>query len=281
MARINSALIAKLEEKLGVGQSQIYRLIDATVRETRLPRNLAAVLLAMKRGMNISKYATDADLAQIRSAGAVTPQVQSITIPAGIDSPRRSQGTRGPRTVKPTASAKGARRRGTSVFVVHGRNDKIRRALFSFLRAVGLEPLEWQEAITKTGKGTPYVGEILDTAFREAVAVVVLLTPDDSAQLRREFIKPSDPGYERKPFGQARPNVLFEAGMAFGRNADSTVLVQVGETRPFSDIGGRHVVHLTNSPASRQELINRLANAGCNVNILGKTDWHTEGDFNL
>ncbi len=277
MARIDSALMERLQNKLGVGQSHIYRLIDATVRETGLPRHVAAILLAMRRGVNISRYATDAELAQIRSAGSVTPQVQSVVIPNGVETHKatpRGKVTRS-KTARPT------KRRGNSVFVVHGRNEDIRRALFSFLRAIGLEPMEWQEAIAKTRKGAPYVGEILDTAFREAVAIVVLLTPDDLAQLREEFQKKSDPAWEKKLTGQARPNVLFEAGMAFGRNADSTVLVQVGEMREFSDIGGRHVVRLTNSLTSRQELVTKLANAGCNVDVLRRTDWHTEGDFTL
>jgi hypothetical protein len=48
--------------------------------------------------------------------------------------------------------------------------------------------------------------------------------------------------------------------------------------KPFSDIGGRHVVHLANSPTSRQELATKLANAGCNVDTSG-TDWLTVGRF--
>ena len=68
--------------------------------------------------------------------------------------------------------------------------------------------------------------------------------------------------------------------MAFGRNPDSTVLVQIGDVKEFSDVGGRHAVHLSNSTQSRQELVTKLSNAGCNVNIEG-TDWHTEGDFTV
>ena len=52
-----------------------------------------------------------------------------------------------------------------SVFVVHGRNSEARDALFSFLRAIGLTPIEWSQAVDLTGKASPYVGEILDTVF--------------------------------------------------------------------------------------------------------------------
>jgi predicted nucleotide-binding protein len=129
-----------------------------------------------------------------------------------------------------------------------------------------------------TGQASPYVGTILDTAFREAAAVVVLLTPDDDVKLRKRYHKAREPENEKKLTGQARPNVLFEAGMAFGRNPDSTVLVQLGEVKSFSDVGGRHVVHLSNDPSSRQELATKLANAGCNVDT-GGSDWLTAGNL--
>ena len=164
------------------------------------------------------------------------------------------------------------------MFVVHGRNDIARNALFTFLRALGLQPIEWTQAIRRTRQASPYVGTILETAFREAAAVVVLLTPDDEARLRSIYQRRSDPLYEHRLTGQARANVLFEAGMAFGRNPGSTVLVQVGEVRPFSDIAGRHLVHLSNDPTSRQELATKLANAGCNVDTSG-TDWLSAGDL--
>ncbi len=60
------------------------------------------------------------------------------------------------------------------VFVIHGRNERARRGLFEFLRAIGLDPIEWSEAGRMTGKGSPYIGEILDAAFGNAQAVVVL-----------------------------------------------------------------------------------------------------------
>ncbi len=141
-----------------------------------------------------------------------------------------------------------------------------------------LEPIEWTEAVKATGKAAPYVGEVLDRAFIDAAAVVVLLTPDDQARLKSTFRKMRDPKYESTLTGQARANVLFEAGMALGRHPESTVLVQVGDLRPFSDIGGRHVVNLDNTLLTRRDLANRLQTAGCDMNIDG-SDWLTEGDF--
>lgn len=149
--------------------------------------------------------------------------------------------------------------------------------MFDFLRSISLTPIEWTQAIELTGSGSPYIGDVLDAAFNHASAVVVLMTPDEVAYLQSAHSNgPDDP--ETEPATQARPNVLFEAGMAMGRDAGRTVLVEIGTVRPFSDVAGRHAVRLTNSVHSRQDLANRLRNAGCDVDLSG-TDWHSSGDF--
>jgi len=165
------------------------------------------------------------------------------------------------------------------VFVVHGRNDKARKAMFSFLRSMGLHPIEWLEAISYTGNSAPYIGEILDHAFKVAQAVVVLVTGDDFAMINPELAHKNDPDYETKPTPQARPNVLFEAGLALGRHPKRTVIVELGQNRPFSDIAGLHIVRLTDNVKTRQELAIKLKNAGCQVDIENKNDWMHEGEF--
>ena len=274
MARINQQLLERLQNKLGLSQSRVYALIDAKVRSAHLPRHLAAIAVAADRGINISKFASADDLAAIRQS-AINAAPAPVIVPV-TGATAKSIARTAPRAkAKPSAHQK---RRGTTVFVVHGRDLAARDAVFSFLHSVGLRPIEWTQALKLTGKGSPYVGEVLDAAFREAAAIIVLLTPDDEARLNPSFLTSRDPRHERKLTGQARPNVLFEAGMAFGKDPNSTVLVQLGETRPFSDVGGRHVLFLGNSPASRQEFATKLANAGCNVDTSG-TDWLTAGDF--
>ncbi|MDY6954693.1 MAG: nucleotide-binding protein [Thermodesulfobacteriota bacterium] len=167
-----------------------------------------------------------------------------------------------------------------SLFVIHGRNEHARQSLFLFLRSIGLDPREWTQLIDDTGTASPYIGEVLDTAFSSAQAVVVLMTPDDEARLKKPFLKADDPTYERDLCGQARPNVLFEAGMAFGGHSNRTVVVQLGELKPFSDIAGRHVIRMDNTVKKRQELAQRLKTAGCGVDLTG-TDWHEAGSFDL
>lgn len=164
-----------------------------------------------------------------------------------------------------------------SVFVVHGRNEALRRSMFEFLRSVDLSPMEWTTAVALTGEGSPYIGQVLDAAFGHASAIVVLMTPDEVAYLQPRYAH-GDDDPETLPAPQARPNVLFEAGMALGRDAKRTVLVEVGTVRPFSDVAGRHAIRLSNSVESRQALVDRLRTAGCDVDLSG-TDWHTTGDF--
>lgn len=163
------------------------------------------------------------------------------------------------------------------VFVVHGRNTDARQAMFEFLRAVELHPIEWSRARELTGEASPYIGKILDAAFDAAQAIIVLFTPDEVVRLRPEYADGvSDP--ELTPGTQARPNVLFEAGMAVGRDATRTILVELGRMRSFSDIMGRHALRISNEMSERLELIRRLQTAGCDVNLSGD-DWIKSGNF--
>ncbi len=164
------------------------------------------------------------------------------------------------------------------VFVVHGRNNAAREALFTFLRAIGLHPLEWSEIVQATGKASPYIGEVLEKGFSIAQAVVVLMTPDDEARLREQYQSANEPPHETELTPQPRPNVLLEGGMALGLFPDRTVIVELGQLRPVSDIGGRHVIRMTDKPERRVDLAQRLETAGCAVNRSG-TDWFSAGDF--
>jgi predicted nucleotide-binding protein len=173
-----------------------------------------------------------------------------------------------PSPVSPATPAADARK----VMVVHGRDEEARRAMFDFLRALGLSPLEWGTLVAETGTATPYIGEVLSHAFGVAKAVVVLFTPDDEAFLRRDLRGAKEPEYETDLTPQARPNVLFEAGMAFGVHPDRTVLVELGSMRPFSDIYGRHVVRLNGTDKPLRDIARRLKKIGCDVDD-SNDDW--------
>ncbi|GAI95213.1 unnamed protein product, partial [marine sediment metagenome] len=168
----------------------------------------------------------------------------------------------------------------SKVFVVHGRNRKNRDGMFNFLRTIGLKPIEWSQALNLTKIADPFIGEILEKVFQSAQAVVILLTPDDLAHLKQKYVQTNDLPHEKIPTGQARPNVLFEAGMAFGSHPERTILVEIGSCRPFSDIAGRYVIRWDNTSGRRRDLADALKRAGCEVNLDGK-DWHTAGEFDI
>lgn len=189
-------------------------------------------------------------------------------------------GPPGAKLTDPQPDEQGSRPpKGTrDVFVVHGRNEQARKAMFEFLRSIDLNPLEWSVAVQATDKASPYIGEILDAAFSRAQAVVVLFTPDDEARLKEAFWSENEPSHETELTGQARPNVLFEAGMAMGRSEERTILVELGTLRPFSDVAGRFAIRPEKSPVWRRELAKRLETAGCQVDLDG-SDWMSAGDF--
>jgi predicted nucleotide-binding protein len=157
--------------------------------------------------------------------------------------------------------------RSTTVMVVHGRDSKLKDSIFAFLRALKLNPLEWEAGVRKTGIATPYVGEVLTAVFHSAQAVVVILSGDDEGRLREDLLHDADGEHEKQLTPQARPNVIFEAGLAFGTHPTQTILVEVGRLRPFSDIGGRHVIRFDGSEQKRRDLADRLAIAGCRVDL--------------
>ena len=137
--------------------------------------------------------------------------------------------------------------------------------------------MEWGHAVETAKGANPYIGQILQSAMDKVQAVVVLFSPDEMAYLKEQFWGADDKHGDGKPAGQARPNVLFEAGLALGAHPEKTVIVQVGKVRPFSDIAGKHLIKLSED-RGRNDLANRLKDIGCDVNWVGN-DWMTAGTF--
>jgi Predicted nucleotide-binding protein containing TIR-like domain len=135
------------------------------------------------------------------------------------------------------------------------------------------------EAISLTRMGSPSNMTTIDRAFSNAYAAVIVFSGDDIARIGKRYLEPYDESYEREPTRQARPNVIFEAGMAFGRFPERTVVVSFGKTRPLTDIAGLNILYLSNSPESRNKLAGRLRNVGCQVNTTTRNDWLKSGDY--
>jgi predicted nucleotide-binding protein len=245
---------------IGVGDLEYMRIYSTN----RCHKSLLALVRKERETETIRIAVSDVEYMLMKKAKDVTDHF--ITQPPGKLERSRDQAH------KPAVPDSRA------VFVVHGRDEKAKRALVAFLRSIDLRPLEWSEAVEATRKPTPYVGEVLDKAFSMARAVVVLMTPDDEARLREELRRRGDPEYEAKLTPQARANVLFEAGMAMAAHRDRTVIVELGSLRPFTDISGLHVIRLNNTLRRRQQLASRLKVCGCRVRLTGP-DWPGAGDF--
>jgi predicted nucleotide-binding protein len=163
-----------------------------------------------------------------------------------------------------------------SVFLVYGRWYEAVEAMREFLASLDLKVIEWEQAVQATGKASPYISEILDAGFKMAYAAVVLMTPDDVASLH-PALRPSNEQPEPLT-GQPRPNVIFEAGMAWQQFRSRTLLVEFGHVRGFSDLAGVHMVRLDGSPQTRRAIASRLKTIGCDVDDSGDR-WLSAGSF--
>jgi len=165
-----------------------------------------------------------------------------------------------------------------TVFLVHGRDQSVRESLTKLLRAFDLKVINWREAASAAGGGTPYTGDIVSAGMRMADAVVVLLTPDDVGYVRPAFRDPQDGRDELEPTGQARLNVVSEAGMAMALDRDRVVIVEAGQVRKMSDTAGLNVIRLHDNIDRRKDLAARLRAAGLAVDETGE-EWRTAGTF--
>lgn len=160
------------------------------------------------------------------------------------------------------------------VLVISGKNEKTKGAMFRFLRKIGLHPFELKNRARRSSY--PYEG--IQAVFKDACAVLVLLTGDDEAKLRERYDPKKDSEDERLLYPQLRANVLFEAGMAFAQRPNNTILVKLGNLRLCSDLRGRSCIELNNTREKRCELITTLRSVGCIID-LSNNDWVDAGDF--
>jgi predicted nucleotide-binding protein len=264
MTKINQELLDRLGDRLGIKPARLYDLIRKISADNRVPRHLGALLLAGDNGISIQKYAGPGDLAELRNTPHHSPIITS----------EPSSNTR----AAPRRSTKPSKTKENTVFVVHGRDNKLRDSIYQLLGALGLRVLEWGHAIKAARAANPYVNEAVTKIMEQAQAIVVMRSPDDEAKLKQQFLTRDDAAAERKLLGQARQNVTFETGIAVGTHHRKTLIVEVGQVKPFTDIGGMHILKLSNSPASRHEFVERLEGLGCKVNRDGN-HWLRAGDF--
>jgi predicted nucleotide-binding protein len=160
------------------------------------------------------------------------------------------------------------------VFVVYGRDEQVRRAAFDLLRALDLQPQEWEPLVAATGSTLPNLNEVVTAglAAGQAQAVLAILTPDDMVTLHPALRAPADPADETTLVMQSRPNVLIEVGMALSAYRHRTIIVEIGRLRRIADLDGLNVIRFDGSEFAIGKIVERLKLAGCAVNDKG-SDW--------
>jgi predicted nucleotide-binding protein len=268
MAKINPKLMKLLEKRMGAASRTVYAAIQQTATANRVPRELGALLLAGENGISYQRYATAEQMADLRGTAMHQPSLPAAALP-------------GRRTAPASSKNSLVSTNNNSIFVVHGRDAQLNADMFAFLRAIGLDPLEWSQAIKSAKGANPHVDDVISNAMNRVQGVLVMFSPDEEARIKSKFVIAADKkkGLDKLD-SQARPNVIFEAGLALGAHSNKTLIVQVGEMREISDIAGKHLIHLSNDAASRKELAQRLkSKLKFKVDMTGN-DWLKIGNFN-
>jgi len=139
-----------------------------------------------------------------------------------------------------------------NVFVVHGRDEQARDALFGFLRALGLQPLGWETLVSATGNTSPYLRDVIIQGIAMAQAAVVLMTPDDQGG-------PTDAIAQRP---RSRQNVVFELGFFIGKLGPAKVAALLkGDVEKPSDFDGIAYIPFDSGGGWKQALARELHHA--------------------
>lgn len=164
------------------------------------------------------------------------------------------------------------------VFIIHGRNMKARDELGIFVRSLGLSPINFMDLRASMG-GTPTVAEIVERGMDQAQGVIALITADEYAAVRPDFRYAHDQSDDIQRW-QARPNVIFEAGIAFGRDRKRVIFVLLGPPKLFTDVAGIHVLRPNNDPSGDRAVLRTTLwqGMGCDIEV-HSTDWMRSGDF--
>jgi predicted nucleotide-binding protein len=267
MAAVDPRLMVRLEKSLNHSKRRVQELVQESARVNRVTRDIAAFIVAGDNGISYDRYASADQMATLR--GVPTHTAVSVPVTSSPAPARAARSLVKTRTIKTT--------KNNSLFVVHGRDTQLNEDMFSFLRAIGLNPLEWNQAVKRVKGANPNVTEVVKTALQSVQGVIVMFSPDEEARLKAKFRNSKD---IKALEGQARPNVIFEAGIALGAHHEKTLLVEVGDVRRISDIAGMHILHLSNSATSRKEMAQRLKDKlKFKVDLSGDS-WLTVGNFN-
>jgi predicted nucleotide-binding protein len=275
--RESARLLRSRQARLRAGEARLT-LLDADLARLEQTVTLAQRNLLAQPGCGPSEaagvFAADQSLARYLTGQVSSDrgylQIELSRAKSMRELATEALGQPGELTAEPTA-ARTEPDIAKRVFVVYGRDGALARSFFDLLYAVGLQPLEWERLVKPTGTTTPYLGDVVRTAPHLAQANLVLLSPDDVVELHPDLYERNDHPYERGRSGQARPNVLFELGLAYMAYPERTIIVEVGHLRPVADLAGLNVIRFDGSATAVSKVISRLTMAGCPADTSGET----------
>ncbi len=143
------------------------------------------------------------------------------------------------------------------IFIIHGHDAPALDTLIRFIKSLGLKHLAFEKVADDLDDANPFIADVVRAGIERADAVLALFTPDEQAALYSSESR-NLPGRDKTRW-QARPNVIFEAGVALGIAEKKTILVTLGSNIGlFSDISGMHFIDLT-TPNAKERLRRRLS----------------------
>lgn len=260
--------VLRLGEVLVTGKDGQWRLSPAALSAPLLPSAERAQLTEMPQPI----------IRQREGFASVYEGLQAV-----FASARPSVTTSTSKTIQTASLAQGKATMATpdpsKVFVIHGRNEDARREMGAFLRSLGLKPLWFEEVRAQMG-GMTHPLQTVRRGMDQAKGVLALFTPDEFSSLHP--ILTGGATGETVERWQARPNVLFEAGLACGLNPDQVAFVLFGDVKLFTDVTGIHVFRPTkdvSATSHRTQLKDLLGQGmGCAVDPTSH-DWMHSGNF--
>ena len=147
------------------------------------------------------------------------------------------------------------------IALVYGRDAAAKEATRLVLESLGHTVRDFDEA-RRTIESRPFNHAIVDNLFDGVEAAVVVLTPDDNAQLN-QMLMTEDPGdWLIRP--SLRPNVWLELGMAIGRLGPRVIELSFHfpHSAIASDLIGLNPIRWSNAPAVAKEVSSRFSALG-------------------
>ncbi|MBX3119304.1 MAG: nucleotide-binding protein [Fimbriimonadaceae bacterium] len=151
--------------------------------------------------------------------------------------------------------------------LIFGRDDVATNCIRRVVKSLSVNLIDFQFAKIKGESADDFNHEIIDRLFESCDGAIVILSPDERAILRPQLHRHASDAKEKY---QARPNVIFEHGIALGKFGRRVIVVQFGDVELHSDVAGLHPFRWSDAKSMRNQLSDRLSAMGYSVKATGR-----------